>query len=111
MPRLRACDGNTKCLAELGALLSADTVIYGEVGGLGNVQVVYLKAVNVARAKELRSTTLEFGGHDRFELSQLGSGGQPLGEQRFARCAARDERDRRNLILGRDERQAAVESQ
>jgi hypothetical protein len=61
-PELRVCDGEAKCLAELGKLLNARYVVYGEIGGLGKVRVVYLKIVDVARARELRSTTLELGG-------------------------------------------------
>ncbi len=60
-PRLRACDGEPKCLAELGKLVEASAVIYGEIGGLGDVHVVYLKLVDSKNAKEVRSTTLEFG--------------------------------------------------
>jgi len=60
-PRLRACDGEPQCLAELGKLVGAQSVIYGEIGGLGDVHVVYLKLVSAATGKEIRSTTLEFG--------------------------------------------------
>jgi hypothetical protein len=56
---LRNCDGNPACLAELGSLLSADLVVYGEVGGVGELQIAYLKVVDVATRRELRSTTLE----------------------------------------------------
>jgi len=59
---LRACDGDNACLSELGKLVGAKLVVYGELGGLGEAQVVYLKAVDVADAHELRSTTLELGG-------------------------------------------------
>lgn len=58
---LRACDGDNACLTELGKLVDAKIVVYGELGGLGEAQVVYLKAVDVASARELRSTTLELG--------------------------------------------------
>lgn len=61
---LRACDGDNKCLAELGQLVGAGVVIYGELGGLGEARVVYLKAVDAASHRELRSTTLELGGAD-----------------------------------------------
>ncbi|HUH01342.1 MAG TPA: PEGA domain-containing protein [Kofleriaceae bacterium] len=60
-PELRVCDGETKCLAQLGTVVGADVVVYGELGGLGDAQVVYLKAVDVAKQEELRSTTLELG--------------------------------------------------
>ena len=61
-PQLRACDGEPDCLAELGRLLAADYTVYGEVGGLGGAQVVYLKLVDVRGGAELRSTVLELGG-------------------------------------------------
>lgn len=60
-PELRVCDGETQCLAELGTVVGADVVVYGELGGLGDAQVVYLKAVSVAKQDELGSTTLELG--------------------------------------------------
>ena len=59
--RLRACDGDVACLADLGQLVSADQIVYGEVGGLGKAQVIYLKVVDVKTRRELRSTTLEVG--------------------------------------------------
>ncbi len=59
--RLRACDGDSTCLAELGQLLAADAVVYGELGGLGDAQIVYLKLVDTSAAKEVRSTALELG--------------------------------------------------
>lgn len=61
-PELRVCDGKADCLTELGKLLNARYVVYGEIGGLGAVQVVYLKIIDVAKTRELRSTTLEVGG-------------------------------------------------
>jgi len=57
--QLRTCDGEAGCLAELGALVGASLVVYGELGGLGDSQVAYLRLVDVAKANELRSTTLE----------------------------------------------------
>ncbi|HLU67353.1 MAG TPA: PEGA domain-containing protein [Kofleriaceae bacterium] len=61
-PGLRACDGEARCLVELGRLLGADYTVYGEVGGLGTAQVVYLVVVDVAAAREIRNTVLELGG-------------------------------------------------
>ncbi len=63
-PALRSCEGEPACLAELGALVGAQIVIAGEVGGLGESKVVYLRATDVAAAKELRSTTLTVGPDD-----------------------------------------------
>lgn len=59
---LRNCDGEVACLADLGVLLSADLVVYGEVGGVGELQIAYLKLIEVAGRRELRSTTLELDG-------------------------------------------------
>lgn len=61
-PELKVCDGDPRCLAELGELVGATYTIYGEVGGLGSAQVVYLKLVDVGHARVVRSTTLELGG-------------------------------------------------
>ncbi|MEZ4403482.1 MAG: PEGA domain-containing protein [Kofleriaceae bacterium] len=60
-PALRACDGDAGCLAELGALVGATTVVFGEVGGLGDVQVLSLGAVDVSTRKELRRTRVTLG--------------------------------------------------
>ena len=64
-PTLRACDGKARCLAELGRTVAARYVVYGEVGGLGQVQIVYLKVIDVNGRKELRSTTVDLGADDR----------------------------------------------
>ncbi len=63
-PALRTCDGDSGCLAELGELLGAPLVIYGELGGLGDAQVVALKLIDTASRREVRSTTAEFGRDD-----------------------------------------------
>jgi len=55
-PLLRACDGNAACLADAGKLVNASHVVFGEVGGLGDVQVVYLILVDTATGKEVRRT-------------------------------------------------------
>jgi hypothetical protein len=60
-PQLKACEGDGKCLAELGKLTNAQFVIAGQVGGLGESKVVYLNITDVSTAKELRSTTLSVG--------------------------------------------------
>lgn len=72
-PELRACDGEAACLADLGALVGADIVVYGELGGLGDAQVIYLKAVSVAKRDELRSTTLELGADADAKLAARGA--------------------------------------
>ena len=60
-PQLKACEGDTACLAELGKLVGANVIITGEVGGLGDSKVIYLGATDVSTAKEMRSTTLTLG--------------------------------------------------
>lgn len=59
---LSSCDGSDACLVELGRIAGADYTVYGEMGGLGSAQVVYLKLVGVKAGKDLRATTLEFEG-------------------------------------------------
>jgi hypothetical protein len=63
-PGLRACEGDTTCLVELGKLVGAQIVVTGEVGGLGESRVVYLGAIDVVGGHELRSTTLAMGPQD-----------------------------------------------
>ncbi len=63
-PALRVCEGEAACLTELGKLVGAQIVIAGEVGGLGESRVVYLRANDVVAGKELRSTTLAVGAND-----------------------------------------------
>jgi hypothetical protein len=60
-PGLKACEGDTACLTELGKLVGAQVVVSGEVGGLGDSKVIYLGATDVASGKEMRSTTLTLG--------------------------------------------------
>ncbi|MBK9035999.1 MAG: PEGA domain-containing protein [Myxococcales bacterium] len=60
-PHLRACDGDAGCLAELGSLLGVSTVVFGEVGGLGDVQVLSLGAIDVASKKEQRRVRVSLG--------------------------------------------------
>ena len=60
-PELRSCDGEPGCLADLGQLVGAELAVFGEVGGLGRAHVIYLKLVDVASRREVRSTVLELG--------------------------------------------------
>ena len=55
---LESCEGEPACLAELGKLAGASVVVAGEASGIGDDQVVYLKAVDAARATEIGTTTL-----------------------------------------------------
>jgi hypothetical protein len=60
--RLASCEGDVGCLRDLGALVGADLVVFGELGGLGDAQIVYLKVVDARAGRELRGTTLDVGG-------------------------------------------------
>ena len=70
-PQLRSCDGDAHCLATLGALVGADGIVFGELGGLGAAQVVYLSLINVKSASEERSTNFQVG-HDATAVSDDG---------------------------------------
>lgn len=61
---LEACGGDPHCLSELGKLVNATTIVAGEVGELGEGQVAYLKAYDVASEKEIGSTTAVFPADD-----------------------------------------------
>ena len=82
-PALRTCDGNVACLVELGKLVSTDYVVFGEVGGLGDVQIVYLKAVDTSSGKELSSTTLEVGGSKQLAAESIAAGFRLLAPGRY----------------------------
>lgn len=53
---IRRCDGGSRarvqCAADLGAVLGADTVIYGTIGAIGDSYSVNLRAVDVASRRE-----------------------------------------------------------
>src|SRR5258706_10864416 len=79
-PQLKACEGDPTCLAELGRLVGAQIVVSGEVGGLGDSKVIYLGTIDVATAKEMRSTTLTINARPTAGIgtgSGSGSGGHP----------------------------------
>lgn len=61
-PQLKSCEDDEACIAEIGKLVGANLVVTGEVGGLGDSRVVYLKSTDVAAAREVRTTTLAIGG-------------------------------------------------
>jgi len=63
-PQLKQCEGEAACATEVGKLVAAQFVVTGEVGGLGDSKVVYLKLIDVGAARELRSTTLAVGESD-----------------------------------------------
>jgi hypothetical protein len=65
--RLSSCDGDPGCLKDVGTLVGADLVVYGELGGLGDAQIVYLKLVDTKLGREVRGTTLD--------VSALATGG------------------------------------
>jgi hypothetical protein len=55
---LEACEADPPCLAALGQLAGASTVVAGELSRLGDGQVLYLKAIDVGLGVELGGTTL-----------------------------------------------------
>lgn len=57
--RLASCDGDATCLKDVGTLVGADLVVYGELGGLGEAEIVYLKLVDTKVGREIRGTTLD----------------------------------------------------
>ena len=63
-PALRTCSGEASCLAQLGRAVGAQYVVSGEIGGLGDVEIVYLEIIDVAGARRLRSTTVELNKDD-----------------------------------------------
>ena len=63
-PALKQCEGEPSCVTQVGKLVGAQYVVSGEIGGLGESKVVYLKLTDVTAARELRSTTLAIGSSD-----------------------------------------------
>jgi hypothetical protein len=59
--RLSSCEGDVGCLKDVGSLVGADLVVFGELGGLGDAQIVYLKVIDAKVGRELRGTTLDVG--------------------------------------------------
>jgi hypothetical protein len=80
-PQLRACEGDAGCLAELASVVGAQIVISGEVGGLGESQVVYLAATE--RGTPLRSTTLAVGTASGGDGGALGAAVRLLDPDRY----------------------------
>ena len=58
-PELNLCQGKAPCLIALARLLNAKLVVHAELGGIGSVQIAYLKLVSTRFGKEVRSTTIE----------------------------------------------------
>lgn len=56
--RLLGCAGEDRCLRQLGKLANAHYVLHGEIGGLGDAEVIYLRAIDVRHDQPARSTTL-----------------------------------------------------
>ena len=52
--RLRRCDGADKCVAAIGRKLKVDTVVTGNVAGLGESYVINIKAVDTKTSKQIR---------------------------------------------------------
>jgi hypothetical protein len=81
-PQLKQCEGDAACVTELGKLVGASLVITGEVGGLGDSRVIYLKTTDVGAARELRSTTLSIGASNAAD-TPMGAAVRLLDPDRF----------------------------
>lgn len=66
------CEGQSDCLAEIGAALGADRVVYGTVGRLGTAWVVSLSVVDPNDARAF--------GRDTFQAASLEEVGRRLPE-------------------------------
>lgn len=82
-PRLKTCAGNGRCLAKLGPAAGAQYVVFGEVGGLGSAEVVYLQLIDARSGKTVRSTTLELGQGNNKQAAR-GAAYQLLAPERYA---------------------------
>jgi len=81
-PQLKQCEGDPACVSEIGKLVGAQYVVTGEVGGLGESKVVYLKTIDAGAGRELRSTTLAIGAKDAVD-SPLGAAVRLLDPERY----------------------------
>lgn len=98
-PRLRACAGDATCLAELGAKVSADYVVFGEVGGLGSAEVVYLELIASSGGKVVRTTTLELGGADNDKAARAAAYQLLIPEQFKGRLASNVDTDGASIYV------------
>jgi hypothetical protein len=64
------CEGESDCLAEIGAALGADRVLYGTVGRLGSLYVVNLSVIDPTDARAF--------GRDSFQADSLEAVGRQL---------------------------------
>lgn len=55
--QLEACEGESRCLGELGKAVGADWVVAVDIGGLGDVRLLHLKLVDASSGRALRSVT------------------------------------------------------
>jgi hypothetical protein len=53
----RECTGEEKCLSAIGKKLGVDVMVTGTVGAMGDNYVLYIKAVDVANARQLQRIT------------------------------------------------------
>lgn len=83
-PLLRACDGDAACLAEGGKLVGASHVVFGEVGGLGNVSVIYLVLVDATSAKEVRRTQVSLAAEAADQGGMKGGAIRLVDPEKFA---------------------------
>jgi hypothetical protein len=57
--RDRECTGEERCLAAIGKKLGVDIIVTGTVGSMGDNYILDIKAVDVARAKQIQRITSE----------------------------------------------------
>ena len=81
-PQLKQCEGDSACAAEIGKLVGAQFVVTGEIGGLGESRVIYLKTTDVSAAREVRSTTLAIDAKGTLE-SPLGAAVRLLEPEKY----------------------------
>lgn len=81
-PQLKQCEGDSACAAEVGRLVGAQFVVTGEIGGLGESRVIYLKTTDVTAGREVRSTTLAIDAKGTLE-SPLGAAVRLLEPEKY----------------------------
>ena len=77
------CEGESSCLAEIGAALGADRVVYGNVARLGSTLVVSLSVVDPSDARAFGRDTFQAG-----SVEEVGRLMPEAAERLFGRASA-----------------------